>query len=147
MSTLKVTNIQNPSSGTDDIQLDANGNVTIDNGTLFVDAVGNRVGIGTTSPSSLLHVEGNANASLGALIYNSNSLVNTEAALELRHNRGGVQSSAILSAVANPVGTADLKISVSGSERGRIDSIERDFESIFESPPPSDDPADDPDNI
>jgi isopropylmalate/homocitrate/citramalate synthase len=32
-------------------------------------------------------------------------------------------------------------------QRGRIDSIERDFESIFESPPPSEDPADDPDNI
>jgi hypothetical protein len=52
MSTIKVTNIQNPSSGTDDIQIGANGSVNIDNGTLYVDAANNRVGIGTTSPGN-----------------------------------------------------------------------------------------------
>ena len=75
MSTLKVTNIQNPSSGTDDIQLDANGNVTIDNGTLFVDAVGNRVGIGTTSPGYPLDVNGTirSDGTSGGLYFGGNS--------------------------------------------------------------------------
>ena len=75
MSTLKVTNIQNPSSGTDDIQLDANGNVTIDNGTLFVDAVGNRVGIGTTSPGYPLDVNGaiRSDGTSGGLYFGGNS--------------------------------------------------------------------------
>jgi hypothetical protein len=35
-----------------------NGNTTFDSGTLFIDSVNNRVGIGTISPSEKLHVEG-----------------------------------------------------------------------------------------
>jgi len=37
---------------------DSSGNLNIDSGTLYVDASNNRVGIGTTSPLSTLHVEG-----------------------------------------------------------------------------------------
>ena len=40
------------------IVVDASGNVNIDSNTFYVDAVNNRVGIGTTGPSSTLHVEG-----------------------------------------------------------------------------------------
>lgn len=37
---------------------DSSGNLNVDSGTLYVDASNNRVGIGTTSPASTLHVEG-----------------------------------------------------------------------------------------
>jgi len=37
---------------------DANGNVTFDTNTLYVDAPNNRVGIGTTSPGATLDVAG-----------------------------------------------------------------------------------------
>ena len=56
MSTLKTTNIAHPSSASNDIVLDASGNVNLDAGTLYVDASNNRVGIGTTTVSDLLHV-------------------------------------------------------------------------------------------
>jgi hypothetical protein len=101
------------------IQMSAAGTVASH---MLLQPYGGNVGIGTSSPSSLLHLEGNVAGSLGALIYNSNNLISTESALELRHNRGNVQSSAILSAVANAAGTADLKISVSGAERMRLTS-------------------------
>jgi hypothetical protein len=39
------------------------GNVTFDSNTLYVDATNNRVGIGTTTPTSTLHVIGTANVS------------------------------------------------------------------------------------
>jgi hypothetical protein len=42
--------------GTPRITVDGSGNVNIDSGTFYVDAANNRVGIGTTSPSSILHV-------------------------------------------------------------------------------------------
>ena len=35
-----------------------NGNLTVDTNTLYVDSTNNKVGIGTSSPSSILHVEG-----------------------------------------------------------------------------------------
>lgn len=38
--------------------LTVNGNVTVDTNTLFVDATNDRVGIGTTSPTSRLHING-----------------------------------------------------------------------------------------
>ena len=80
------------------------------------------VGIGTSAPSQLLNVEGSSNGSIGALIYNSNNLVNTEAKLELKHNRGNINSAVSVSAVANAGGTADMKFVVVGTERMRIDS-------------------------
>ena len=42
--------------GTQRLLIDASGNVNVDSNTLYVDAANNRVGIGTTSPSSLLHL-------------------------------------------------------------------------------------------
>ena len=38
--------------------------INIDNGTLVVDGVNNRVGIGTSSPSSTLDVEGSSDAKI-----------------------------------------------------------------------------------
>jgi hypothetical protein len=45
-------------SWTQRLAIDANGNVNIDNGTLYVDAVNNRLGIGTTAPNEALEVSG-----------------------------------------------------------------------------------------
>ena len=50
MSTLATTNIKHPSSASNNIVLDASGNVNIDSNTLYVDATNNRVGIGVASP-------------------------------------------------------------------------------------------------
>jgi hypothetical protein len=44
--------------GTGRLTIDASGNVNIDSNTLYVDAANNRVGIGTTSPSTALQVIG-----------------------------------------------------------------------------------------
>jgi len=43
---------------------DANGNVTFDTNTLYVDAPNNRVGIGTTSPNSNLHIKSTGDVKL-----------------------------------------------------------------------------------
>jgi hypothetical protein len=47
-------------SGAERMRLDGVGNLTVDTNTFFVDAINNRVGIGTTSPSVPLEVTGNA---------------------------------------------------------------------------------------
>ena len=46
--------------GTGRITVDASGNVNIDSNTLYVDAVNNRAGIGTSAPAVPLHVVGDA---------------------------------------------------------------------------------------
>ena len=45
-----------------DSQVSVTGNLSVDSGTLFVDSLNNRVGIGTTTPSSALQVVGTLNA-------------------------------------------------------------------------------------
>ena len=45
-------------AGTSRLTIDANGNLAVDTNTLYVDAPNNRVGIGSSSPQGLLHVEG-----------------------------------------------------------------------------------------
>ena len=49
------------------------GNVNFDSGTLFVDSVNNRLGIGTTSPDSTLKVQGTANVSGTLSVYGTAS--------------------------------------------------------------------------
>ena len=66
MSTLATTNIKHPSSASNNIVLDASGNVNIDSNTLYVDATNNRVGIGTTTPQSPLTV--GATTDFGAIV-------------------------------------------------------------------------------
>ena len=50
----------------------ADGDVIIDTNTFFVDAVTNRVGIGTTTPESTLHVNGNIRTDTGPGYLNLN---------------------------------------------------------------------------
>jgi len=60
-------------NGTGRLTIDASGNVNIDSNTLYVDAVNNRVGLGTSSPSSSLHIVGtgviNAATGTGGILY------------------------------------------------------------------------------
>ncbi|PIN90186.1 hypothetical protein COU57_04375 [Candidatus Pacearchaeota archaeon CG10_big_fil_rev_8_21_14_0_10_32_14] len=55
--------------------ISSDGNITIDTSTLFIDAVNNRIGIGTKTPKHPLHVSGDANVTgtiyYGALVANS----------------------------------------------------------------------------
>ncbi len=53
------------------LNIQPNGNLAIDTNTLFVDAVNNRVGIGTTTPAESLSVNGNAKISSNLQIGNS----------------------------------------------------------------------------
>lgn len=59
--------------GTARLTIDASGNVNIDSNTLYVDASNNRVGLGTSSPSYLLDVNGQARFN-GSPIINGTSL-------------------------------------------------------------------------
>jgi predicted heme/steroid binding protein len=52
------------------------GNLTVDTNTLFVDATNNRVGIGTASPATPLHIEGNSTGGDVQLRVKNNNLAN-----------------------------------------------------------------------
>jgi hypothetical protein len=62
-----TTGIGKPASGTigfytnnsESFRILSNGDVNFDNNTLYVDSINNRIGIGTTTPSTSLHVKGN----------------------------------------------------------------------------------------
>ena len=56
----------------------ADGDIKFDTDTLFIDSSADKVGIGTTSPSSILHIEGNTNeyASSPILYFGSTSTAN-----------------------------------------------------------------------
>jgi hypothetical protein len=67
-STLDSTNtyfVVYTNNGTERLRIDDAGNLNSDSGTLFVDAVSDRVGIGTTTPPNKLSVVGNISASTG----------------------------------------------------------------------------------
>jgi hypothetical protein len=54
-------------NGTQRLLIDSSGNVNIDSNTLYVDATNNRVGLGTSSPQSRLHIDG-AEDSTGGIV-------------------------------------------------------------------------------
>jgi hypothetical protein len=60
-------------AGTQKMSLDASGNLAVDTNTLYVDATNNRVGIGTATPSTPLHVVGIART--GGVQVNTSALV------------------------------------------------------------------------
>lgn len=59
MSTLNVEHLKHENSSGNNVTLDSDGSVAIDTSTLYVDAVNNRVGINTSTPTSPLDVTGN----------------------------------------------------------------------------------------
>jgi hypothetical protein len=109
-----------------------NGNLTVDTNTLFVDAASNNVGIGTTSPSSLLHASGAA-ASSGSVeirledtAASSNSrLMRTGSAYSyagVGANETWLYHAGAGTINIGPDGAGAVKIVNNGSERARIDS-------------------------
>ena len=96
------------------------GDLNWDSGTLFVDSSANAVGIGTTSPSAPLHVQGT----------NSGVVVDTSTAYTPVIKASGALSDLKLSSIGNggnlvldaPGTTSIIQMSVNGSERMRIDS-------------------------
>ena len=91
---------------------DGNGNVNIDSGTLYVDAVNDRVGIGTTSPDGQLHVAGAGNA-----ITRIQSTDDNQAII----NFSGSSGSALGQILYN-VPSDYMRFYVNSAERMRIDS-------------------------
>jgi hypothetical protein len=88
-------------AGTSRIVVDGSGNVNIDSGTFYVDAANNRVGIGTTGPSSALHVVGTTTLN-GTQSFTANSTTGSYATFQ--HN----------GTIVGDIGTANQAIS-SGS--------------------------------
>jgi hypothetical protein len=120
-------------SGTGRLTIDSNGNINIDSGTAYVDAVNNRLGIGTTSPGELLHVYNSAATS--RLIVGPNGTgAATPNALALEQDNTG-HTVAHVRNIYNNAGLAELRLGgygfstfTSGSsqtERARIDSSGR----------------------
>ena len=94
-------------SGTGRITVDASGNVNIDSNTLYVDAVNNRVGMGTSGPNVPLQVIGGSTV--------------TDPVIRAT-NSGATQSMALTSAGLRMDGGAPIQINQGGSEVARIDS-------------------------
>ncbi len=61
------------------------GNLTVDTNTLFVDAINNRVGIGTATPSETLDVAGNARVLGSMALGNNTSTASDGTALAINH--------------------------------------------------------------
>ena len=83
-------------------------NVNFDSGTLFVDSVGNEVGIGTTNPTSNLHIVGNANITTGINTTTVNATT-VNAQTFVTSTGDNVYATAI-----NAYGAANTRLSASG---------------------------------
>jgi len=83
-------------------------NVNFDSGTLFVDSVANEVGIGTTNPTSNLHIVGNANITTGINTTTVNATT-VNAQTFVTSTGDNVYATAI-----NAYGAANTRLSASG---------------------------------
>jgi hypothetical protein len=130
-------------NGTGRLTIDASGNVNIDSNTLYVDATNDRVGIGTTSPGSPLHVVGalgvevtnsQANNSAKSGRYTTTHYTTTEEPICIAVGLGnesesqvriGGGTSNLNAATSVEFYTAANTTTVTGTERARIDSSGR----------------------
>ena len=107
--------------GTSRLSIGADGDLNVDSGTLFVDASTNRVGIGTTSPSELLHLSG------GAIRVDGTFAVNATSALGL--DQVATSTSAIRAwGASGTVATLTFNTGSGGTgdtEKMRIDNLGR----------------------
>jgi len=78
-----ATSADGVASPTERMRISANGNITVNTDTFFVDAVNNRVGIGVTSPLQKLHIE--ETSGVGAILIEGSNL----AQITLSDNNGG----------------------------------------------------------
>jgi hypothetical protein len=79
------------------LTIDSSGNINIDSGTVYVDAVNNRLGIGITSPSFTLDVTGTHRNS--GIYFNQNDTPQTTAGTISRHSVVGMVTRGITSSV------------------------------------------------
>jgi len=96
------TTADGASALTERMLISANGNLAVDTDTLFVDAVNNRVGVGTASPSTPLHVEGtdgSAALRIGNTTGNTNLQItaNEDNDITLQFRDGGSERSLVFS--------------------------------------------------
>lgn len=101
-------------NGTSRLSIDASGNVAVDTNTLYVDAVNNRVAIGTTSPSVPFHVLTSTTNTPG-LFENSGSV---DSYLFIKNSAGGAY-------VASRTNDLSFHTAAAATERARIDSSGR----------------------
>jgi hypothetical protein len=109
--------------------INGNGNTSFDSGTLFVDAVNNRVGIGTTSPAELLHI---SSTTADAVAQVQTTFASGSARLNLYANSGGVsqirfgdEGSVNVGLLTYEHTTDAMAFRTNGNERARIDSSGR----------------------
>jgi len=129
------TTAASASSPTERMRISANGNLTVDTDTFFVDAVNNRVGIGTTSPSSKTEivdtVEATANNHWSLVVRGDDSGTNGESAqILLSAINATTRGVAIASEVQSTSNNHHMLFKVSGpsaepTERMRIDNSGR----------------------
>ena len=124
-----MTHLKNFSDGTDAIDaLDVTGDLTVDTDTLHVDATNNRVGVGTTSPSASLEVDGNAIAKTDTDTTNTGSVT-----LDFGANQNFVLTLTGNVTLANPtteqVGQSGFIVFIQDSTGGRTVSLGTDYET------------------
>lgn len=127
MSTLNVEHLKHENSSSNNVTMDSDGSVAIDTNTLYVDAVNNRVGIGTTGPQAPLDITGNPAGELGAFVYNTNAsgysairLGNSDRISNGDHLVYGSSQLGVRSKTGAPI-----TFEPAGTERMRIDTVGR----------------------
>jgi hypothetical protein len=136
LSTTNTLNFSTASTASR-LTIDGSGNVNIDSGTFYVDAVNNRVGVGETSLTNRFHIKDTQNTVYSssntlaggviAYIKNASTTDSTDATIRLEATGSGNIAAASLSAVHTGDGSSAFTVgtrSAAGSitERARIDS-------------------------
>ena len=108
-------------SGNSRLVVDASGNVNIDAGTFYVDAVNNNVGVGTSSPADKLEVASSA-TNTGVTIYNNNGSGGLNARLSFKSLNGYDASSVLAAITAAPTASSNTATSLVFSTSGNNSS-------------------------
>jgi len=118
-------------NGSDVLTIESDNSVDIDSGTLHVDATNNRVGVGTSSPNTLFHVQGSNSGGnvVVATLRNNNTAGSTQTTLRFTNSTAdGTSGGGELSYLRNSADQGAsfiVKTQSSGgvnTERMRIDS-------------------------